>query len=694
MILPLALSANAQTTLTATQGTAVLDGTIATDEYTSQALVTANDVTMYAMGDGEYLYLAAQWTDKTATENIRKKMWTYDGTSWSQSGDEDRFGIIWDMGLSGDDGASCTAMCHFDDKMRTNVGQADNWHWKAARGGVALGYVDDKWVGTDNMNGDSGTSTYKDNSADSNGNPSFMPAGGPSESPVFLGADADAVAAVSAFTTENVSLATTFDPNAAWVAGSTIPGYLMRIPDGDRASIRTASSYKDGVWTVEFKRAYAGSEHDFTVVPGGHVNFTHETFDNQGHTHPDDGVDPQIYTLDFSQLSGGTNLLVTSGAPTLDGVVTPGEWTSQPLVTAAGVTLNSMADGSNFYMSAQWVDKTGTETLQKKMWKFNGTSWSQSGDEDRIGFIFDMGLNGADGANCTTMCHFDDKMRTNIGPADNWHWKAARGGVALGYLDDKWVGTDNMNGDPGTSTYQDNSADSNGNPSFMPAGGPTESPVFLGADAAAMTVMTSFTTQPASLATTFDPNAAWVNGSTIPGYIMRVPEGDRASVKTASSYTDGVWTVEFMRAYAGSAYDFAVVPGGSVEFTHEIFDNQGHTHPDDGIDATIYTLDFSTITGVETLASDELPASYSLEQNYPNPFNPVTRIRFNVADAQHVALNIYDSLGRLVRSLVDRDMLPGRYEVEFSGDGLASGIYFYQIAVQNTLETRQMVLLK
>ncbi len=690
----LAVDASAQTTLTATPGSATLDGVISSGEYTGPALVTANNVTMYAMGDGNDLYLAVQWTDKTNTMSVDKHLWTYDGTAWSQTGNEDRFGFIFDMGLNGADGASCTTMCHFDGLMRTNTGIADNWHWKAARGGVAMGYVDDKNVRTDNFHGDAGVSAYADNGSDSNGNPSFMPTGGPGTSVTYLTQDQAAQDLAQANTSLPAAIAVPFDPNAGWAAGAKIPGYINRVPSGDRASVLSRATFDNGVWTVEFKRSYAGSPGDFTVTPGRSVAFTHEIFDNEGGSHPNDGVDGTIYTLDFAQLTGSTRLVVGSGAPVMDGTVTPGEWTSQPLITANGVTMNAMADGNDFYLSAQWVDKSGTESINKHLWAYDGTSWTQSGDEDRFGLIFDMGLNGTDGANCTTMCHFDGVMRTNNGVVDNWHWKAARGGTALGYVDDKWVGTDTMHGDSGTSAYSDNGADANGNPQFMAANGPAESPVFLGMDAAAMTAMTAHSSAAVSMATTFDPNAAWVNGSTIPGYVMRVPDGDRASVTTSSSYKNGVWTVEFKRAYAGTEHDFAVVPGGTVDFTHEIFDNEGHEHPNDGIDGTIYTLDFSTITGVEELATDEIPVTYDLEQNYPNPFNPVTRIRFNVSNSEHVALNVYDSLGRLVKTLVNRDMVPGRYEVEFSGEGLASGIYFYQLMAQKSVETRQMVLLK
>ena len=87
-------------------------------------------------------------------------------------------------------------------------------------------------------------------------------------------------------------------------------------------------------------------------------------------------------TLCFSLVAFGQTLNVTPGTSVLDGVVSPGEWTSAPLVTNVGVTLNAMADGQYLYVSASWVD--GTENIQKNEWSFDGSAWSKSGNEDRV----------------------------------------------------------------------------------------------------------------------------------------------------------------------------------------------------------------------------------------------------------------------------------------------------------------------
>jgi hypothetical protein len=96
--------------------------------------------------------------------------------------------------------------------------------------------------------------------------------------------------------------------------------------------------------------------------------------------------------------------------------------------------------------------------------------------------------------------------------------------------------------------------------------------------------------------------------------------------------------------------------------------------------------------------SNEIPASYNLCQNYPNPFNPVTKIKFQIPKSGFVNLEIYDALGRNIAALVNENLDPGIYEVEWSAEGGAnnqpSGIYFYRITTPDFVEVKKMVLIK
>jgi hypothetical protein len=103
-------------------------------------------------------------------------------------------------------------------------------------------------------------------------------------------------------------------------------------------------------------------------------------------------------------------------------------------------------------------------------------------------------------------------------------------------------------------------------------------------------------------------------------------------------------------------------------------------------------------TGVDPLPSElrtvSIPSHYSLQQNWPNPFNPSTQIAYDLPQAGHVSLKVFDLLGREVATLVDEKQSPGSYCSAFDGSGLPSGIYLYRIDAGDWTQTKKMVLLK
>ncbi len=91
---------------------------------------------------------------------------------------------------------------------------------------------------------------------------------------------------------------------------------------------------------------------------------------------------------------------------------------------------------------------------------------------------------------------------------------------------------------------------------------------------------------------------------------------------------------------------------------------------------------------------DNKEFNYSLYQNYPNPFNPVTTIRFEVPFSQHVELSVFDMLGREVKVLYNDIAPAGIVTVDFNGEGLASGVYFYRLKTQDFAASKKLLLLK
>ena len=89
-----------------------------------------------------------------------------------------------------------------------------------------------------------------------------------------------------------------------------------------------------------------------------------------------------------------------------------------------------------------------------------------------------------------------------------------------------------------------------------------------------------------------------------------------------------------------------------------------------------------------------LPTNYNLSQNYPNPFNPTTKIEYSIPKTSFVRLKVYDILGREVAALVDEEKSVGSYNIEFNGNNLSSGIYFYKIQAGDYSLVKKMILIK
>jgi hypothetical protein len=91
---------------------------------------------------------------------------------------------------------------------------------------------------------------------------------------------------------------------------------------------------------------------------------------------------------------------------------------------------------------------------------------------------------------------------------------------------------------------------------------------------------------------------------------------------------------------------------------------------------------------------ENLPTGFTLCQNYPNPFNPTTTIKFALPVEGRVKINVYNSLGQLVETLIDKEIESGYHEVNFDASRLASGIYLYQLQTGEFNSVKKMILIK
>ena len=106
-----------------------------------------------------------------------------------------------------------------------------------------------------------------------------------------------------------------------------------------------------------------------------------------------------------------------------------------------------------------------------------------------------------------------------------------------------------------------------------------------------------------------------------------------------------------------------------------------------------YVFDLSGLQGVSI--EEAVPASsFTLMQNYPNPFSSVTTVPYTLEGTENVKLEIFDTFGRRVATLVDNRQPQGDYEVSFDGSGLSSGVYFYRLTTGNTILTKVLTLVR
>ncbi len=158
-----------------------------------------------------------------------------------------------------------------------------------------------------------------------------------------------------------------------------------------------------------------------------------------------------------------------------------------------------------------------------------------------------------------------------------------------------------------------------------------------------------------------------------------------AEPHTSTSDTKVLWDSDTLNP--GESFTFQFDSPGSYPYHCAIYPSMAGT-------IVVLSTDVK-----EEIGDGEKPSQFGLSQNYPNPFNPTTKIEFTLAKSGFVTLQIYDVLGRKVRTLVSEDLSSGYKSVLWDGkndDGkdVASGVYFYQLKVGAFSEPKKMLLLK
>ncbi|MBI4726668.1 T9SS type A sorting domain-containing protein [candidate division TA06 bacterium] len=105
--------------------------------------------------------------------------------------------------------------------------------------------------------------------------------------------------------------------------------------------------------------------------------------------------------------------------------------------------------------------------------------------------------------------------------------------------------------------------------------------------------------------------------------------------------------------------------------------------------------------GAQSDMSEARPAAYRYElmQNVPNPCKQFTMINYQLAKSGQVSLKVYNTLGQVVKTLVNESQNPGPYSVKWDGRDetgrqVSAGIYFYRIVSGEFSSVKKMVVLR
>lgn len=249
------------------------------------------------------------------------------------------------------------------------------------------------------------------------------------------------------------------------------------------------------------------------------------------------------------------------------------------------VKMQAAYDGEYLVIRSEWADPT--ESVMKAAWKWDGTAFAKSGDEDRIMITWPIGNNAEFSAkSCAAACHNTsaDEEEWWMGSEDpsvkydNWHWKAARTNP-VGYTDDQWwsvladsavFDSSRRNDKKDSGGYTDNINDAKDGPKFMSSKGAKEPFILAGEEVAIDTTKLAV-------------------GDVIPGYVLSKPVGSRGNIEAKGVWADGKWVVVQRRALTASQEDDAeFTPPKAVPFGVALVNNGGgliHT-----INADVLTL--------------------------------------------------------------------------------------------------------
>jgi hypothetical protein len=109
-------------------------------------------------------------------------------------------------------------------------------------------------------------------------------------------------------------------------------------------------------------------------------------------------------------------------------------------------------------------------------------------------------------------------------------------------------------------------------------------------------------------------------------------------------------------------------------------------------DVQLQQVDGQAVVSGDCIVPLNSSLKFQLAQNQPNPFNPTTVIEYTVGFDTHVKLEVFDAVGRHVKTLVDQHQKAGEYRQMFDATNLPSGTYYYKLETPRFTDMKRMVL--
>jgi hypothetical protein len=177
-------------------------------------------------------------------------------------------------------------------------------------------------------------------------------------------------------------------------------------------------------------------------------------------------------------------------------------------------------------------------------------------------------------------------------------------------------------------------------------------------------------------------------------YFNRI-DGDRLMIKFAPNGAR-LWTTIFTEAYKETSTDMVVFTPSSTAFQNPVIVVTGSTRTISSGDA-VTTKHSQPIDRGSRSQLEPLTNGYAI-RNLPNPFRSSTNVTYELPEAAHVTINVYDVTGRKVATLVDATRSAGSYIQRFTAGSLSKGVYHYQLVARTNrttvTATRSMILQK